>query len=283
MSVMARHNQVKVCAIFVLAALIVAYAGERKPQTPSSGGKATVYLRGVPNSASITINDDPFRLSNTEQIVFPPGKIQLKVSYGTTQMVKSFSVGAGEVKVINFNVNPDFSVVDVITDPLGAEVSIDEKKAGETPLLDSTVEPGPHAIVIKKYAYETIVKEVNLIPQEELELTFELKKSKVWADSVNKIKTVKRQKRRFIQRVVYTALGAASAGAALYFDQAANKNIRDAGAFAQTYDLAESGCDDLRTQYYDNRAAAKENIERRDIVAAVSGAIALGFALTFIF
>jgi hypothetical protein len=59
MSVMARHNQVKVCAIFVLAALIVAYAGERKPQTPSSGGKATVYLRGVPNSASITINDDP--------------------------------------------------------------------------------------------------------------------------------------------------------------------------------------------------------------------------------
>jgi hypothetical protein len=279
---MAMHNQVRICAAFVLAMLIMAYAGQRQLETPSSG-KATVYLRGVPNSASITINDDPFRLSNTEPITLAPGTIQLRVYSGGTQVLKSFSVKAGDVKVINFSGNPDFSVVDVITDPLGADICIDRKKAGETPFLDSTVEPGSHEITIQKYGFDPIVKEVNLLPQEELELTFELNQSKAWLDSVARAKIVHRQKRRFVQRVVYTALGAVCAGAVVYFDQAAHKNIDNAEASARTYEGVQAGFDKIRTQYYDNRTAAKNNIKLRDISAVLAGGTVLGFALTFIF
>ena len=279
---MAMHNQVRICAAFVLAMLVAAYAGQRKPEKPGDS-MATVYLRGVPKSASVTINDNPFRLSKTKPITFPPGMIHLRVSAGAMKMVKSFSLKAGEAKVLNFNGNPNFSLVDVITDPLKAEVYIDEKKAGVTPFLDSLVEPGSHVIAIKKYGYDSVVRKVNLVPQEELELAFELKQSKAWLDSIAKAKTIHRQKRRFIQRVVYTVLGAASAGAVIYFDFAAQQNIKNANTSADTYSRVDTGFNELRTQYYDNRSAAKENIKRRDIAAAVSGGVALGFALTFIF
>lgn len=279
---MAMHSQVRACAILVLAMLVMAYAGQPTLKTPS-GGKAIVYLRGVPNSASVTINNDPFRLSNTKPITLAPGTIQLRVYSGGTQVLKSFSIKAGEAKVINFKGNQNYSVVDVITDPLGAEVSIDEKKSGVTPFIDSLVEPGSHVITIKKYAYEPIIKEVNLIPQEELELTFDLKQSKVWYDSVTKVNSVHRRKRRFFQRVVCTAVGAVCAGATVYFDQAAHRNIDNAEAAAAAYDGVQTGFDELKTQYHDNRTSAKNNIILRDMSAVLTGGTALGFAMTFVF
>jgi hypothetical protein len=275
-------TKLRVSVLSLLALLIAAYAGQGKQEEPHDS-LATIYLRGVPKSASVTINDNPFRLIKTKPITFPPGMIQLRVSSGTTQMVKSFSLKAGESKVLNFNGNINYSLVDVITDPLKAEVYIDGKKAGETPFVDSLVQPGAHTIAIKKYGYDPVTREVNLVPQEELELAFDLNQSKAWVDSVAKAKTVHRQKRRFVQRVVYTVLGATCAGAAVYFEFAARQNIKNADYSASTYDGAETGFDDLRTQYYDNRSAAKENIRRRDIAAAVSGGIALGFAFTFVF
>jgi hypothetical protein len=267
---------------FALMTVLSVHAGQRE-NSQAADGSATVYLRGVPATASITINNDVVRHTFSEPIILPAGTVQLVINDEGIKIMKSFLLRSGDVKVINFSGNPDFSTIDVISEPLGAHVWLNDRDRGATPYLDSLVEPGSYTMTIKKYGYDPVVKQVDLLPQEEMELTFELTRSKAWLDSVERVHYEHRQKRRFVQRVVFSSLGIACAGAAAYFDLSARKNIAHADELAQTYDGANDGLADLKGQYYTNRDAARGNIKKRDISLGLGVGTILGFAMTFVF
>jgi hypothetical protein len=277
------HNLALIAALCISAFVNPAMAGTNSAKTADSGTMATLCLRGIPKTAVITINTTAYDQPLSGPITLNPGSVQLSISSEGTQILKSFSVKAGDVKVINFSNNAEYASVDIISEPIGAEILIDERKKGQTPFVDSLVQPGFHVISIKRVGYNPVIREVNLLPQEELELSYELTRSKAWLDSISRAKVIKRQKRRFVQRLVYTAMGVACAGAAGYFEIAARNNITTANDVAQTYDKEESGFDQLRARYYDNRNAASKNIKRRDLSAELAGVAAFGFLLTFVF
>jgi hypothetical protein len=277
------HNLALIAALGISAFVNPAMAGANSAKTADSGTTATLCLRGIPKTAIITINNTAYDQPLSGPLTLAPGSVQLSISSEGTQILKSFSVKAGDVKVINFSNNAEYASVDIISEPIGAEILIDERKKGQTPFMDSLVQPGFHVISIKRVGYNPVTREVNLLPQEELELSYELTRSKAWLDSISRAKVIKRQKRRFVQRLAYTAMGVACAGAAGYFEIAARNNITTANDVAQTYDKEESGFDQLRARYYDNRNAASKNIKRRDLSAELAGVAAFGFLLTFIF
>ena len=248
-----------------------------------SGPTAMLSLRGVPDTAVIFINNNPVPPPFSKPIEVPAGAVELRITTNGMEIKKSFLLIHDEQKVLNFSSNPDYATVDVISEPLGAAVFLNSKTAGVTPFIDSLVTPGYCSIVIKMYGYDSVKKEVNLLPQEQVELTYELKHSRAWLDSIAVAKIRQHKKLQFIQRLVYGAIGIAGGGIALYFDRTAQRNIDIANTSAEAYDSAKSGFQGYKNDYDQSRASAKINIDRRNISAAIAVGAAAGFFITFLF
>ena len=249
----------------------------------SNFSPATLYLRGIGKDAEIVINDHPVKWSMAEPLVIPPGYLHVRVQTNDTEVLKSFLILPNERKTFDFRINPDYAGIDLISKPPGASVNFDGKMAGVTPFRDSLVTPGLISVTIDKHGYDTVKQELHLLPQEVLELTWEMKHSLAWLDSMSRAKTMQRKKMLFVQRIVYGAVAFAGGSAAAYFDRTAQNNIASATTSADAYDKATAGFQGFKDTYNQDRELAQKNIGRRNISAGIAAAAAVGFAVTFFF
>ncbi|MBN1128435.1 MAG: PEGA domain-containing protein [Chitinispirillaceae bacterium] len=266
----------------MLAFSLAAVAGAGSPgKTPDDS--TLIFLRGVPDDAVVSVNDTPVTLVPSGPLLVPAGSIQISVSAEKTSIVKSFFMRGGDRRVLNFSHNPDYSTISIISDPPGAEVYLDDEKKGTTPMLDPSLIPGTYTLMIRKNDYDPVEKRINLLPQEELELTFDLNRSRAWRDSVASAAKVRREQRRFMQRVVCASLGIVFSGAASYFNWDAQKNLDHAEALSAAYEEAREGFDGIRSEYHLSRDRAVADMQRRDLLLGLTAASAIGFSLSFLF
>jgi hypothetical protein len=265
--------------VIMITVGIVSAGGKKAPDTSA----AVLYLRGVEAGSEVFVNDSQVRQTFRDPIEVGPGYLRLRVLTGGSEVRKAFLIQRGERKIFNMKANPDNGLIDVITEPAGASVSLDEKKAGVTPHLDSLVAPGLHTLLLEKYGYDAISKQINLLSQEELELTFEMKHSTAWLDSVSGAKIRLRKRSALVQRIVYGAIGCIAGGGALYFDHSAQSDISAANTTAAAYDKAGAGFEGLKAGYGLSRDLARKDIDRRNISGAVAAVAAVGFSITFLF
>ena len=73
---------------------------------------------------------------------------------------------------------PIYGRLDVNTTPMDAEVLVDGKKVGRSPMLISDILLGSHQITLLKRGYESVEKSVNIEPSKTAELSVTLRKSK---------------------------------------------------------------------------------------------------------
>jgi hypothetical protein len=269
--------------LIFITILFAAGAAVADEKNDSNFSPATLYLRGIEIDAEVIINDHLVKQPVSGPILTPPGYLHIMVGVKDTVFHKSFFIHPNEHKIFNLKTNPAYGAIDLISEPGGASVSFDGKGAGVTPFLDSLIMPGLISVTIDKYGYDTIRKEIQLLPQEVLEMTCEMKHTSSWLDSVSKAKALHRRKMLFVQRIVYGAIGFAGGSIAMYFDRTAQNNITVADASADAYDKVSSGFQGYKDTYNRSRESAQKNMDKRNVSTAVAAAATVGFAITFFF
>jgi hypothetical protein len=264
----------------LLAGLL--YAAEEKNR-PDTVRTARLFLRGIPEIAEVFINGSPAGKTFSKPFSLNAGIVELRVKTGDAEIMKSFSMQPGDRRIFNFKNNPDYASVDIISDPLKAEVYLNEKKIGLTPCIDSLITPGTYVMEVNKAGYDPVTRNFTLLPQEEVELTFTMRHSQEWLDSVAEAESIRHRRIQFAERFIFGIAGIAMGGAAWYCNNTARQRIDKATMNAQRYDLAREGFQTYKDQYYLHREAAKRDINRRNILIGVASGAAAGFVATFVF
>ena len=202
---------------------------------------ATLSITSAPGNADVSI-DGEHRGKTPLQIQLSKGqheigiaKINYKIHFENVGLV------AGEITTKHFELNYKTGSLTINSNPPDADVFIDSKPSGKSPLLLDILSIGNHSVVVKKEGYITDKTNVQIEADKSDVINFEL----ITVDSVKKqILSVKRKK--FIG--FSTATGAAVVGG--LFSYLANSNYN-------SYSTATHNASDLHNKIDQQALVAK--------------------------
>ncbi len=150
--------------------------------TPRQNG--SVALTSVPTGASVTLDG---RYEGTTPVIVPdvlPGNHEIVLTYpGYAPLKQSISVGSSQTTAINANLvvstEPAVSTgsLTVITDPSGAQVSIDGAVKGVSPATIPGLSAGSHTLHLKLEDYYDLSTTVNITAGQNQNYTTGLRKA----------------------------------------------------------------------------------------------------------
>lgn len=151
---------------------------------PKSVREVSVILNSLPGSlriesepigATVKINGKkmgttPFNLDGLEKGLYSVGlSLDNHLSWS-----RNVTVNPGQLSEIKGKLKVIPGKLMVASEPSGAVVYVDRRKAGKTPLLVENIRPGSYQIIIKKPAYESYSGVVSIKPGEEYSLSHTL-------------------------------------------------------------------------------------------------------------
>lgn len=119
---------------------------------------------------------------------------------GYKKIEERFTVGENETRTFRYELTRPMAKLIVNSTPRGAAVSINNKKAGQTPYSQEIRVGEKYIIEISKPSYETVQRTVIIDKEEELTIDEELKRKggtqeKVVSEKKEEIKTVRKEER----------------------------------------------------------------------------------------
>ncbi|WP_456365879.1 PEGA domain-containing protein [Thermococcus sp.] len=133
-------------------------------------GKLTVNSN--PSGAEVYIDGKKVGTTPLRNYTIPEGIHEVAVrKAGYAERAYAISIKYGELKVLNVTLSPEMGKLTVKSNPSGAEVYVDGRKVGTTPLENYTVTAGTHEITLIKDGYQNFTKTVTVNPGEEASIT----------------------------------------------------------------------------------------------------------------
>ena len=134
-------------------------------------------IKTIPDGARIFINGNevgtaPFTAT------LEAGIHKLRVERtGFNPVEKQLTVISGKVQSVTVRLDTRPGALRVESDPAGAEVFLDDKKIGSTPLLVETIHPGNYQLRLVHAGYDDLLKVVAVAPGKEEKVELALEKS----------------------------------------------------------------------------------------------------------
>jgi PKD repeat protein len=129
----------------------------------------SVAVTSVPNGAAVTLDD---RYEGTTPVIVTevlPGNHEISLTFpGYASWNQSVSVGSSQTTAVNANLvaatepATGTGTLTVITDPFGAQVSIDGNVKGVSPATIPGLSPGTHTLLLKLEDYYDLSTTVNV-------------------------------------------------------------------------------------------------------------------------
>jgi len=147
-------------------------------------------IKSDPSEARIEINNRPIGSTPLEHLV-PPGGYSLKILKDEYEVFQTnVEIRAGDEKVVEAKLKPNFGFVDIYATPTGARVSLNGKIIGSSPLKQK-VSLGKHQIDIRyDNRYDPYTEDIEIYQGETKNMYIKLKYSSEYLLSLqNKRKT----------------------------------------------------------------------------------------------
>ena len=143
---------------------VVIEPGKRHRLSYSLAAFGKITIKGEPEGAAVSVDGKQMGKTPLENVGIPAGKYSVLISRdGYTEHNEDIALASGAVRDITYHLSALLKIT-ISSMPEGAEVLIDGKKAGETPLADLMVAEGDHDIAIARIGYETHRERVTVSP-----------------------------------------------------------------------------------------------------------------------
>lgn len=128
---------------------------------------ATLVIRTIPTNAEIYIDNEKAGVGEAIKAVSIGAEHRYRVScddYYTKEGVVQFS--KREEKSINVELESNFGYITIKTDPMGADVYVDDVKVGTTPYQMKKITLGSHVVELRRTGFESYADIVNIVKGE---------------------------------------------------------------------------------------------------------------------
>lgn len=133
-------------------------------------------LEQVPPGAQVTINGAVYDPKDLSDISLSAGKTRLKVVHdGFRPFIQEIELRAGEMTTLKVELSPIQGQLVCITVPAGAQVSLDGRPVGTTPVTLDSLTFGTHTIEFKKSGFAPHSQSVEVNEEAPKEVKVELK------------------------------------------------------------------------------------------------------------
>ena len=126
---------------------------------------ASLTLSTRPAGANIYLNDNPIGISPIKDHTAAAGDISLDIEMpGYVTIDTLVRIFEEKNNTFNFILNKvkEYGMLSVTSDPSGAEVWIDRKKAGITPFNEPAIPAGTHQVVVRKYGFSDYKQTIKI-------------------------------------------------------------------------------------------------------------------------
>jgi len=185
--------------------------------------------------------------------------------------------------------------------PPGARVMLDSAQAGHTPYIADSLMHGPRILQLDMDGYEPVKTSINIEPGNRTDLSYTLKHTRAYTDSVRaaekaarnarqavKSTTADNKKKHKLPPAVKIILGVAAAGCAgggVAVNYLVNTKVQEdsrlKGEYAEQIDDAQY--DTYQAQITENADAARQMEIVRNALYIGAGVLAVGFGVSFAF
>lgn len=178
-----------------------------------------------------------------------------------------------------------FGTLDLKTIPQGATVIIKGKKIGETDYRNERFVPGKYNLLLTMPTYDSTAKDISIEKNKAVILSYKLKHTKAYQDSVRKATRKQRLKKIIIRQSILGVLTLASGGIGLYYNNEADKALSNERTAKEAYENAPEGSDFnvLYSTYEGYCDDVDKNIIYRNIAYGITGAFTVSFGISFAF
>ncbi len=129
--------------------------------------KGTLNLLISPSGATVSIDGKVIGTAPLRPLPLDAGEHKLEISHPNhAKIVQGLSVVGGAELRMTFTLQPVTGQLSVNTTPNGAEVEIDGRPWGKTPLENLKIPIGSHVVVIKYPGYQSVNRQVNVSPDQ---------------------------------------------------------------------------------------------------------------------
>ncbi|MBD3420901.1 MAG: PEGA domain-containing protein [Chitinivibrionales bacterium] len=253
----------------------VAFSGVCAPKT------GFVSIKPRPSTSDIFVNGEKAGAGKLVLYEVPIGEVEIKVTAKDhDSWEETITVAVGEQKEIAPVLRSHFATIDVITDPIGAELYLNKKFVGHTPFSKSRFDPGYYLMKIELAGFKTIRKNFSLPKGDAAEFAFELEHTRAWHDSVAAYEERRRKKRRFIRQLAFGGVAAGFAGAGVFFNGRVQSELNHSRDAAQAYDGADAHFESYKEEYRTHRDNAQQQAVLRNVFYGLSLAGLTGFTVS---
>jgi hypothetical protein len=127
----------------------------------------TLILLISPSGAEIKIDGKKVGIAPLETLALNAGKHNIEISYPNyAKIVQGITIQGGAELRLSFTLQPLTGNLSVSSNPLGAEVEINGKPWGKTPLKNLKIPIGSHLVQIRYPGYRPTTKRINISPQQ---------------------------------------------------------------------------------------------------------------------
>lgn len=129
--------------------------------------KGKLDLRIAPTGSTVLIDGKSVGNAPLDPIELSVGNHQIEISHPNhAKIVQGVTIVGGTTLKLSFTLQPLTGELSVTSQPEGAEVNIDGKDWGKTPLKSVKLTIGSHSIVISYPGYQSVRKQINISPQQ---------------------------------------------------------------------------------------------------------------------
>ncbi|MEZ4317487.1 MAG: PEGA domain-containing protein [Myxococcota bacterium] len=147
-------------------------AGELGPAPEPESGKGVVTVKASKAGIPIVIDGDDTGKKTPAHVSLAPGKHVLKLEQGCYSGEEEFSVTEGAKAELSIDLAADKAMLAIRTNPSGAQIFIDGKELGASP-LDARLTCGERVLKAVKDGYTAIEKTVDVGGEESVSLELE--------------------------------------------------------------------------------------------------------------
>ena len=124
---------------------------------------AFLTVRTLPQNASIIVNGNKAGKGFLNSYEVAAGDVSIQVEAPGYEVFKAKErIGTGQTKKLQVKQTSSFGVLEVKSDPPGAEVTINEKKAGQTPYTNTRIMPGNYSIKVELSGHDVFEADVDV-------------------------------------------------------------------------------------------------------------------------
>ena len=160
----------------LLGAVVLIFAGAYGPGLIR--GSATLVVDSTPPGATVVLNGNERGVTPIEMSDVPPGEavLHLRHPYHGTSLER-VPLERGDKKTHQVSFAPAFGALELVTNPRGARVILDERALEEvTPITLDPIPTGKHAVKVSIYGRETKTATLEVFPGTKTAHAFELER-----------------------------------------------------------------------------------------------------------